>query len=722
MKRWRRLVVGLGAVLAALAATVAPVQADPSSTPSPLWTINGTVLAVRQLGDRIYAGGSFKEVGPPEGHAVVLDRKTAARTGPPLTVNGNVRAIASDGEGGWYLGGSFTYVNGVQRFNAARVSAAGAVLPWNPAPDSSVFAIATTDTAVVLGGVFTRVRNGPRANLAFVDRTSGAAIGGSVTNTDGAVNAVTVTPDGASVYAGGQFTKVNGAARQRLVRLTSTTGTVDATFLPLANNTVNAVAYDPLTDRVYAGGLFTVAGVLARQHVAAFDASSGAVATMWSADTDGTVNALAVAPDGRVVIGGAFTKVLNQTRRYGAVVNRSGVLQAWNVESDGPLNAITLTPEGTAVYVGGAFTRLRSTPAGGAGLVALNGGYPSDTFLVNANHQVRAIAVDADAVVVGGEFTSLAAESRANLVALDAATGAPVPSAIPDADGAVRVLLASADGATLYVGGDFTHIGDVPRNHLAAVDVASGTVTDFDPDIDGAVWSLALHGSALYVGGTFAHIGGIPVLNLARVDSTTAQVDPSFQPAPDRGVNAIAVAPDGGTVYAGGAFLRVGALNRAYLASFNAQGLPTTWRPSTPKVVLALQLLSDGSALFAGTGGQSEPGNNVIKYLPSGPNPELFRVHSDGDVQAIDLSPDEQTLYVGGHMKNVLLPVFEHHVEVYAMATADGALHRFNPDLDVRFKGVWAIDATATSVVLGGEFSRAGPSIAEGVALFTGTP
>ena len=97
-------------------------------------------------------------------------------------------------------------------------------------------------------------------------------------------------------------------------------------------------------------------------------------------------------------------------------------------------------------------------------------------------------------------------------------------------------------------------------------------------------------------------------------------------------------------------------------------------------------------------------------------------MHSNGDVQALSLSPDEQTLYAGGHMTNVLLPVFAHHVEVYAMATSDGSLRAFDPDLDVRFKGVWAIDTTASSVVLGGAFSRAGPSIAEGVALFNGTP
>jgi hypothetical protein len=305
---------------------------------------------------------------------------------------------------------------------------------------------------------------------------------------------------------------------------------------------------------------------------------------------------------------------------------------------------------------------------------------------------------------------------------LDATTGAPDFSAIPSANGPVRALLASPDGATLYVAGEFTHLDGATRNHLAAIDVATGAVTPFDPNLDGAVLSLALHGSTLYVGGTFSHVGAIPARNLARIDVTTGAADPTWQPVPDRAVDAIAVSPDGTTVYAGGAFLTIGGTNRAYLASINEQGLATTWRPSVPKVVFALQILSDGSAVFAGTGGQSDDGNNLIKYLPTGTSPELFRVHSDGDVQALSLSPDEQTIYVGGHMKNVKLPVAAKRAEVFALATSDGALRSFNPDLDIRFKGVWAIDTTANSVVLGGEFSRAGPSIAEGVALFPGTP
>src|SRR5690349_17017633 len=110
-----RVAVCVITAILALSALVAPAEGTPSTLPTPVSTVNGPVLAVRQLGSRIYLGGTFNLVGPPDGHAVVVDRATAERRSPTLRVNGTVQAITPDGSGGWYLGGLFTYVNGVRR-------------------------------------------------------------------------------------------------------------------------------------------------------------------------------------------------------------------------------------------------------------------------------------------------------------------------------------------------------------------------------------------------------------------------------------------------------------------------------------------------------------------------------------------------------------------------------------------------------------------------------
>jgi WD40 repeat protein len=350
------------------------------------------------------------------------------------------------------------------------------------------------------------------------------------------------------------------------------------------------------------------------------------------------------------------------------------------------------------------------------------GGTPTSSFKVAPNHPVRVVLADPSGVLIGGEFSSITSVARQNLVAINASTGAADMSAIPSADGAVRAFARSADGSTLYVAGTFTHIGSVARNHLAAIDVASGSVTSFNPNVDGEVAALTVRGNSLYLGGTFSHVGGLNALNAARISLGSSLVDATWTPSPDRGINAIALSPDGDTVYLGGAFVNVGADSRPYLAAVKTQGgALTDWRPSTPKLVFAVTVQSDGS-IFAGTGGKSEAGNNVIKYRPNGDTPEIFRVHGDGDVQALRLSPDENTLYVGGHMHNLITPYAAPRAQTYSMASSDGSITSWAPDLDIRFKGVWALDVTGSSVILAGQFTRIGPTVAEGLAILPGTP
>ena len=88
-----------------------------------LWVTNGQVLTTAIGDGRLYVGGSFSYVGPRTGGFAQLGT-SAARPGViPHEVNGSVRAMLSDGAGGWYIGGEFTRVAGVDRLNAAHVLA-----------------------------------------------------------------------------------------------------------------------------------------------------------------------------------------------------------------------------------------------------------------------------------------------------------------------------------------------------------------------------------------------------------------------------------------------------------------------------------------------------------------------------------------------------------------------------------------------------------------------
>jgi hypothetical protein len=174
-----------------------------------------------------------------------------------------------------------------------------------------------------------------------------------------------------------------------------------------------------------------------------------------------------------------------------------------------------------------------------------------------------------------------------------------------------------ASGPDVYVGGQFTGIGNTPRRGIALIRHVpgdQGEVQRFDPDVPGEVRALALSGNTLYAGGSFDTVNATGVgavrHNLAAVDATSGDVLP-FDPDVGAPVNTLAL--DGGTVFAGGEFTTVnGTAARERLAALDSQtGAARPWRADADGNVLALAL--HGRTLFAGgafgnLGGSALPG------------------------------------------------------------------------------------------------------------------
>ena len=169
--RTRRIVLRLWrCVLLFAVALVVPQAVSAQSIDQNLWVTNGQVNAVVRDGGKIYIGGDFTQVGPATGSAVPLDAATGLPLGMPR-VAGLVNAVAPDGSGGWYVGGSFMHVGGIPRSNLARILADHSVSTWDPGANGPVQA---KYVAEVLEGV-------AHANIKY---------GGSLE-----VEAIQVTPD-----------------------------------------------------------------------------------------------------------------------------------------------------------------------------------------------------------------------------------------------------------------------------------------------------------------------------------------------------------------------------------------------------------------------------------------------------------------------------------------------------------------------------------------------
>jgi uncharacterized delta-60 repeat protein len=232
-------------------------------------------------------------------------------------------------------------------------------------------------------------------------------------------------------------------------------------FAPDANNPVLALAVQP-DGKVLVGGQFTTIAGQTRNRLARLNADGSLDSGFAATDVDNDVNAIAVQADGRIVIGGAFTQVGAYLRNHIARLNADGSVDtAFDPSANGTsVNALALQPDGKLV-LGGGFTSL--SPSGGGALTRnniarLNADGSVDTaFNPNASGNVLALALQPDGkLVAGGVFTSLApngggAITRNHIVRLNA-DGSVDTAFDPNADSYVAALALQPDGKLLLGG------------------------------------------------------------------------------------------------------------------------------------------------------------------------------------------------------------------------------------------------------------------------------
>jgi uncharacterized delta-60 repeat protein len=185
---------------------------------------------------------------------------------------------------------------------------------------------------------------------------------------NGNVHALAFQPDGKLLLAGA-FSGVSGVPQTNLARL-QTNGLVDRPFVPWAG-TLYCMALQP-DGRIVVGGQFTSAGGLIRRGVARFY-SDGTLDEEFSphpgvAGGNATVHAVALQPDGKVIIGGSFATYDGVPCNNLTRLNPDGTLDHTFQPGTGigsvtnPIvNAITLVNDG-GIFVGGSFSTFNGVP------------------------------------------------------------------------------------------------------------------------------------------------------------------------------------------------------------------------------------------------------------------------------------------------------------------------------------------------------------------------
>jgi Ca2+-binding RTX toxin-like protein len=374
-------------------------------------------------------------------------------------------------------------------------------------------------------------------------------------------------------------------------------------------------------------------------------------------NTDGRISAI-VASGNRVYIGGSFTSVDGVARnRLAAIDATTGQLTDWNPGANNNVFSLAASPDGSTIYAGGGFTEVGGTTRRRLVSLDASSGAVNTNFNIALGAPVRTIAVSGNSLYIGGDFTSVKGQSRSRLALINGTTGDLDPNWAPTADNSVWSLVFSPDGSRIYAGGDFTNVSGQPRPFLVGLDPTTGaTVWEPLTDPNGIVYDIATQGAnvysaeggpggearsydalsgelvwkargdgdpqtvtvlgdKLYIGGHFLKLMGNDRTFFAAVDATTGKLDPLWNPGGSgagKGVWALTPDPLGTRLYAGGDFTGVSGATRLRFAQFSDT-------PEEPPPSACTITGTSSADTLMGTSGDDVicggDGNDVIKGL-----------------------------------------------------------------------------------------------------------
>ncbi len=333
--------------------------------------------------------------------------------------NDYVYTLALQEDGKILLGGDFGFVNGILRNRLARLFNNGGIdHSYDPGagPNASVRTIALQpDVRSFVGGLFTSLgatnRNYvTRLNIdSKVDPTYNPGAG-----TDNPINVAVLQPDG-NVLIGGEFSTYRGIARSRIAR-TTTNGTLDTLFDPgtAANATVYAIAVQP-DGKILVGGNFTLFADQPRNRLVRL-LKDGSLDTQFAVANGGSlagandvIRTIVLQSDGKILIGGSFTTIHGQSANRLARLNVDGTIDASFTPgsgANGAVNIIALQIDGK-ILAGGDFTTFDGRTRGRVTRLNSDGTLdPTINFGAGANASVSAIIVQPDRrILLAGGFT-----------------------------------------------------------------------------------------------------------------------------------------------------------------------------------------------------------------------------------------------------------------------------------------------------------------------------
>jgi uncharacterized delta-60 repeat protein len=406
-----------------------------------------------------------------------------------------------------------------------------------------------------------------------------------------------------------------------------------------------------------------------RTHFAAF--WSGLALTIWVAldahcqtpdafnlAATGTIQCMAIQPDGNVLVGGSFIALGGVARTsLGRLFNDGTLDPTFNPVADWYVGALAVQSD-SKILVAGFFTQLAGQPRRYIGRLYPDGSL-DPTFNPGASSLVSCLAVQENGqILIGGQFSQVAGHDCQGIARLNE-DGTLDTTFTAQAGGSYPIVYSLAiqrDGKIL-VGGSFTALTGFPRNFIGRLNPDGSVDPDFNPGANGMVNVFAVQpDGSIVVAGSFSALGGQSAWNIGRLNSAGV-FDATFTPKPNGNVFTLATQADG-RILLGGYFTQLGNEPCAYIGRLNTDGTPDTGFNATVgngtnwPAINSLAIQPDGKVLvggeFTSLNGRScrnigrftatQPAtqdlkvdldNGTITWLRSGTSPEVWRTIFD---------------------------------------------------------------------------------------------
>ena len=269
------------------------------------------------------------------------------------TLNREINDIVEDSSGNVYAGGSFYQVNGAWQFYLAKFDSDGNL---------------TSDFNNNIGY---QTINNRVTTMALVNNEE-------------------------TLIIGGYFTTVHGSTHNRIVALSTASGTIDSNydFGTGFNDAVFRIKEN--NDGFYAGGAFTTYQGNAENRIVRLDLSDCSVDTNFDVGTgfNNIVYDFDLDSSGNVFVGGGFTSFNGSTCNRIAKVNSLGILQsAFNYQSQAVFSVKVDENSGNVFYGGIFVVTLNNDRYNGFDARSLSDGSTNSTFLTNIGQPDHLITI-----------------------------------------------------------------------------------------------------------------------------------------------------------------------------------------------------------------------------------------------------------------------------------------------------------------------------------------